>query len=1106
MDYRAPIQRGPWNPLTGGYDRLIMLLRVLGPIGLETEAGPVDLGGRRQRSVLALLTVARGEVVSVDRLTAQVWGGAPPPKAAASLHAYVSNLRRILEPGRPPRTPSKILVSAAPGYALRLGPDAVDAWRFERAVADAAGAQPTSRLQLLDALDLWRGDAYAEFAAEPWARNEATRLNELRLAARELLIDIELKSGDVTSAIADSEMLLAQAPLREEAWRLLALALWRGGRQGDALAAIRRARGVLAEELGLDPGPPLRDLEAAILRQEAMSPPPPRVATEAFVGRRTELAALRRTATTAVVDGPRICVISGEPGAGKTTLLTHLSHALSTDGWHVASGRCFSADGTPPAWAWVEALKELDKTAPPTDDLVPILRPMLKDTGGPSQTGDAAADRRFRLHRAVLTWLRQAACIRPLAVVLDDVQDGDDETLRLLASVAGLTEAPVLLVVAHRPAAGLSETLALLARQSPLRVHLDGLDADEVGQLIGTVTGAPISAETVTALAARTGGNPFYVKELARLFAVEGELAALSAVPEGVRDVLRRRLALLPATALPAIRLAAVAGAEAEVEVLSMALDAEVSTGGAGAGTDLVEALEAGLDAGLLTEPAPGRVRFAHDLVRETVYTDVPLLRRAGMHARIAASIAVLHPEDHSALAHHYARSGSSATARLAVEHAIRAAEIAERRFAYDTAISLLSIAEAGAATDDVRVDVLGRLMRAQARAGASAAIRETRARAVEIAVSAARDDLLIAAFAAWNVPTPWLTRAYGTIDRRAVDLLTRLLNRDDLTPLDRCQLLVALTTELDGEGDPLGVAAGLEALTLARDAGDPETYALGLTARLRTMRWNREIEERRDLALILRDLATVHGLVSYRWFAEETLAHTASLLQQPDTLHAVVARQQELARIYHLHEAQAINLGSRGGLAHVAGDFAGAQRFYDEAAALMRAHGNLHADLFQFFATTTLLISQNNLVVQLPATRRFRAVAGPLLDDLLALNLAVAGEWESARRVPVAEHPLRPDHFESGMLTIRAMAVVALGRTDLAERTIEALRPFAERLGGFDSASIAFRPVAHSLADLHRLVNRPAEAARYYRLAAEVAERWNAPHWFADARAALTL
>jgi predicted ATPase len=166
----------------------------------------------------------------------------------------------------------------------------------------------------------------------------------------------------------------------------------------------------------------------------------------------------------------------------------------------------------------------------------------------------------------------------------------------------------------------------------------------------------------VTALAERTGGNPFYVQESARLLASEGTLVAMSEVPEGVRDVLRRRVARLPESTVAVLRLAAVAGREADVEVLVSAADTDES--------GVLDALEAGLIAGLLTEPAPGRVRFVHALVRETMLADLSRLRVTRMHARIAAALQRLAPGEVSALAYHHSQAATSQTAARAVPHA----------------------------------------------------------------------------------------------------------------------------------------------------------------------------------------------------------------------------------------------------------------------------------------------------------------------------------------------------------------------------------------------------------------------------------------------------
>ncbi|WFE99505.1 BTAD domain-containing putative transcriptional regulator [Micromonospora sp. WMMD964] len=1088
---------------------------MLGPLEVEVDTGgPVDLGGPRQRAVLALLLAARGEVVPVGRMIEDLWRGDPPPRAIASLQAYVSHLRRLLEPARERRAPARVLVTAPPGYAIRVPTDAVDAGRFEAPLAEAravSAAEPGHARRLLDAgLDLWRGPAYAEFAEEPWAQPEVLRLEELRLAARELLVDVRVRGGGAAEAVPEAEVLTRQAPLREESWRLLALALWRTGRQGDALAALRRARATLADQLGLDPGPSLVELESAILGQRVdllapVAATAARVAApaseEVFVGRETELAALGRAATEAATNGPRVALVSGEAGAGKTTLLARFREELGSRGWLVTVGRCPEVEGAPPAWPWVEALRQLAEQVPP-GELAPALAPLLG--GGDGEAGGDVAAGRFRLHRAVGAWLGEAAAGRPVAVVLDDLHAADAETLLLLNSATEMTTGAVLFVAAMRPTDNrerLADTMAVLARRSPHRIQLGGLTTAQVERMLGALARTALDSDTVAALTERTGGNPFYVRESARLLAAEGTLVATSEVPEGVRDVLRRRLTRLPPSAVSVLRLAATLGREADLRTLVDASDTdEAST---------LEAVEVGLTAGLLTEPAPGRVRFVHGLVRDTVYTDLSHLRRTRLHARVADATRRLAPEDYPSLAHHYARAASADTAALAVDYAVRAAELAERRYAYDTAIEVLGHALDAAATvagdrDALRVDLLGRLLRAQARAGAVAAARATRARAIDVAAASGRDDLLVAAFTAWTVPTPWLTHAYGVVDHRVVELLTRLLRTGDLDPVARCRLLDALATELDGEADPRGAASGREALALSRRLDDPELRALGLAARVRTMSYEREARHRRDLALELRDLADEHGLVTYRSVAEQVLGHCAAALNEPGELRASVARHGWLADTYQLNEAQVIHLCALGAIAHVAGDFVAARRHYDEVAVQMRRQGSLHAEAFHYFSVATLLISQGRFGEHVEATLRVRESLGPIVDDLLALALIDSGRVDEARAMPLGRHTYRPDYFESALLSVRGMVIVALGRRDLAQPVIDALLPVRDQLAGFATTAAVVRPVALTLGELFRLLGRTEEATRHFTLAAGVARRWESPHWLAAATAAL--
>jgi DNA-binding SARP family transcriptional activator len=237
--------------------------RILGPLEVVADDGtPIPLGGAKQRAVLAVLLLRAGEVVSTDFLIEAVWGGDAPRTAPTSLQNSISALRKLLGPD--------LLVTRAPGYALATNGDSIDLHHFERLVREAAGQEAAERSRLLsEALSLWRGDPLAELAFEPFAQPEVRRLEELRLVAAEDWIDAELESGRHAEVVPRLESLVAQFPMRERLRGQLMLALYRAGRQADALAAYQGARRVLVEELGLDPGPQLQQLHAAILRQEA---------------------------------------------------------------------------------------------------------------------------------------------------------------------------------------------------------------------------------------------------------------------------------------------------------------------------------------------------------------------------------------------------------------------------------------------------------------------------------------------------------------------------------------------------------------------------------------------------------------------------------------------------------------------------------------------------------------------------------------------------------------------------------------------------------------------------------------------------------------------
>jgi DNA-binding SARP family transcriptional activator len=238
--------------------------RLLGPLEIEHAGCPVAVGGRAQRALLARLLLDANRTVSVDRLVEDLWGEAAPASAAKMVQIYVSMLRKAL--------PAGVLVTRSPGYAIELPPDAIDLYRFEhlreRGRAALAGGCPVAAAELLrGALALWRGPALAEFQ-EPFAEAEARRLEDQHLATLEDRIDADLALGSDSSLIGELEAVVARHPLRERTRGQLMTALYRAGRQVDALAGYRAFREMLGEELGIDPSPALRDLERRILQHD----------------------------------------------------------------------------------------------------------------------------------------------------------------------------------------------------------------------------------------------------------------------------------------------------------------------------------------------------------------------------------------------------------------------------------------------------------------------------------------------------------------------------------------------------------------------------------------------------------------------------------------------------------------------------------------------------------------------------------------------------------------------------------------------------------------------------------------------------------------------
>jgi DNA-binding SARP family transcriptional activator/tetratricopeptide (TPR) repeat protein len=651
-------------PATDDAPRLTFGL--LGAFTASLDGSELNLGGRRQRAVVALLLLARGHEVSTERLLDALWDGAPPPSGPGSLQAYVSHLRRALEPDRRARAPSRVIVSRGSGYALPVPEDSVDVWRFEALVDRAATLQdPGARIATLqEALGLWRGPALADYAGSGWAEFEGRRLDELRTMAREQLLAARLEDGEAARVVPEIEALLAEEPLREERWRLLALALYRSHRQADALAALRRARDLLAEELGVDPGPALRALEAEVLAQSPHLDAPERRPVlvvpqqrgprpSDLVDRERELATLHRCLGDVLSGVPRTVVVEGPAGIGKSSLMAHLREEARAAGATVVGARGSQLEKEfgfgavrqlfDPVLADLEAQAELVSGA----------------AAGAVQVFDATqtpsaghAESLFTVLHG-LYWLTSNLAQRgPLVLAVDDVQWCDTASLRFLSYLARrLEDQRVLVVVTLRtgePYADDELLHELVADSEAVTVRPRPLSEDGTVAVVRTqLAGAD---ETFGAACFRTtAGNPLLLRQLLRALESEGVRPDASHADtvraigsRAVSSMVMMRFRRMPQANRDVARAVAVLGDGASLRhVTEMTGLADEVAARAVAALARSEVLRPDLPLG-----------FVHPLVEAAVYDDLSLGERELQHERAVDVLTRAHASPEQVAAH----------------------------------------------------------------------------------------------------------------------------------------------------------------------------------------------------------------------------------------------------------------------------------------------------------------------------------------------------------------------------------------------------------------------------------------------------------------------
>lgn len=1080
-------------------DLLPVRISVLGPVRAWVNGEPVDLAGPKQRSVLVRLVLAHGEVVSVDRLIEDLWAGEPPPKALAALQAYISHLRRVLEPGRERRAAATVIVSAAPGYCLRLPDEAVDVWSLEAGIAAAElHSDPRDRAPLLEeVVAAWTADPYVEVRDALWAAPEVARLTELRLSVTEAHAAAQSALGQHGVVARVLEPHVRDHPDREAAACLLAIARYRSGHQTAALDVLRRTATYLTEELGLEPGRALRDLERDILRHAdhldpiavvpaVLSAPQDVTATNPTRGRADELAAIDAAAAAAVRGGLRVVWIGGEAGAGKTTVVDAAAGRLRDGGWTVVAGRSPEVDGAPPGWAWTEILETFPATLQPRQS--EALAPLLHD-GRATSEGSA-----FWIAHALAEVLGQVAERAPLLIVLDDLHRTDGLTLELLRLTADrLGAGRVLVIGTYRPSesgAELGQARAALANHTAAHLTLSGLD-DAALTALATDCGLPaVTRETLRLLRERTGGNPLFVRELARLMVAEGVDAAHGGIPAGVGDVVRRRLARLPPQTTTALRQAAVLGREVDITLLGELARSDDD--------ELLDALEPAVLTGLLDEPVPGRIRFAHNLIRDTLYEDTSVLRRSRLHA---AALDLLRSPgrgaDAASLAYHAVAAATAETASEAAVFAMDAAREAdgvgapvEAARQWRAAVRMFELAGAdNASAVPARCGLIAALAQAGDALGSREVLHDT------MVAIGRHDDLAVQALTAADSPLVWRVRDGDLVDHAIVDPLRRLLGREQSVQV-RIRLLLTLFTELEGVEHDSALAAGDEALRLARvaHAQDPAGSQRLLCAALNTYAFAclgpDLAHERESTVAELLSVAEAYEAIDY-----QAVAHWLAFLDasgRSDLAGAAAHADQAVARAGTGQLGFLLGVLDAFGaqLAVLAGRADEGERAYVAVSAKLAEYGvanGAHIGIVGRVSANLVRGSLAPMADDLVAVHRF---VSRIIADGATLALHQAGRIDEAQQIWAQRIPIERSFYFVAMATLRAHAAVAVGDLAVATATAAELLPYSGRYAGLDNGTLLTGPVDAALAAVAQATGDAAGAARYRQAAERLTRR----------------
>jgi DNA-binding winged helix-turn-helix (wHTH) protein/tetratricopeptide (TPR) repeat protein len=846
-----------------------------------------------------------------------------------------------------------------------------------------------------------------------------------------------------------------------------------------------------------------------------------------FIGRESIMAQLEAALDEAWSGRGRLVLIGGESGIGKTRLAAEFSCAAAGRGARVMAGWCYEGEGAPPFWPWVQILRTAvqERSAAALRDhcgagavdiaqIVPALRERLPDLPEPPLM--QAEQARFRLFDSITSYLKNAAASEPHLLVLDDLHWADRASLLLIEFLANELRSSRLVVLgnyrvdeihAEHPLVG---TLGKVVRHADCeRVFLQGLTRDEVERFIAVSGGVEPTRPLVEAVLEKTEGNPFLIIEIVRLLKEEGRLdapAAASAweisLPRGVREVINRRLRRLSPEARQVLAVGAVIGREFDREVLERVWDGS----GGPASAQLEEAVRAGIIAEI--PRTAGRHRFAHGLIRETLYEEMSGERRVLLHRCVGEALEAVHapnPAPHmSELAVHFFKAAQGGDIEKAIDYAIRAGERANVQMAYEEATGFFERALEAldlrvTATERQRCELLLAVGDSQRKAGNFPAVRKTVQQAAEIARRLAAPDLL--SRAALGVGFPFSPFEIGVVDEVEVRLIEEaLVLVGDEPSAVRSRLLARLSAALYWSDDfGRTISLSEEAAAVARRIGDPATLAHALSAQYLCMLRPGVFENRLDIATEMVQLAEESGerelaVQSHVWCLIELL-DTGEI----DRVDAEIERLQQLADETRQPVASWYVTVSRATKALLEGRFDDAERL----AQIGLSFGERLQDpnVHQAYAMQMFLLcwergqfrvieaEARKFMDQYPQVGLWRCVLTSLRAEL--------GDEEGARRelARIAANDFEAlGHDEGWMLSVALLAELCLRFSD-----VERAKGLYERLLPLDGHNVRpgmvgwHGPVARFLGLLAEAASRFDVAAGHYESALETSVRMGA-------------